>query len=247
MRSLVFGLMLGLGILPAVTRADTVVLGSDYLHTTTAFFDFGAPVNSAVSFQSNPVGPGNTDTIVQRQADATLGGGPIPIQITELSMVSTAPVNVGGINYNVFVTLDPNNLPNDTGTMSITGTAAAGGAFSSTLDVFFLATFEPVGGGVSIPITGEEIFTGSGLWSPTPPAGAVIVPGAVGDQNANMHTGLSSGQSDFFISGLGLHVAPNGGHTVVTAFSIPEPSTWIMLVTAGLIVPVYTKLGRRRA
>ena len=64
--------------------AGTVVLGSDYFHTSTAsVFDFG-PGIGLVNFMGNPVGPGNTDTIVQRQADATINGGAIPIQVVQL-------------------------------------------------------------------------------------------------------------------------------------------------------------------
>ncbi|MGP0065498.1 MAG: PEP-CTERM sorting domain-containing protein [Isosphaeraceae bacterium] len=247
MQSLGFALMLGLGILPTLTRADTVVLGSDYLHTEAgSYFYFGSSIGT-VDFKSNPIGPGNTDTIVQRQADATIGGAAIPIQLTQLSMESVAPVVVGAVSYNVFVTLDPANLSNDTGMMTISGTAA-GGTFSSTLNVYFQAQFEPVGGGVGSTYYGMETFNASGSWTSTPPPGAVLVSGPVGDQNANMHTGLAKGQVDFYTVGQTIHIPPGGGaEHIVDGASVPEPSTWIMLLTAGGLLPIYTKWGRRRA
>ncbi len=38
-----------------------------------------------------------------------------------------------------------------------------------------------------------------------------------------------------------------GGPTVVNLQGVPEPSTWVMLLTAGLIVPACLRWGRRRA
>jgi hypothetical protein len=40
--------------------------------------------------------------------------------------------------------------------------------------------------------------------------------------------------------------APGSGSTLLTLSSIPEPSTWIMYVTAGLIVSGYARWRRRR-
>jgi len=42
--------------------------------------------------------------------------------------------------------------------------------------------------------------------------------------------------------------APASGGTIMSLSSIPEPSAWIMFITAGLIVPAaYARWGRRRA
>jgi hypothetical protein len=94
-----------------------------------------------------PFGPGNTDTIVQRQGDATINGGAIPIQLVALSLGSTAPVLVGGNPYNVSHMLDSTQLAKNVGTITIMG-STSGGTFTSSLNVFFDATFKPVGGGV---------------------------------------------------------------------------------------------------
>jgi hypothetical protein len=41
------------------------------------------------------------------------------------------------------------------------------------------------------------------------------------------------------------HIDPNGVH-VVSSF-VPEPSTWAMLVAAGVMVPGYARWRRRRS
>src|SRR5712691_2724055 len=130
---------------PIVT-SPTVALGTDYFQTQPGtFFNFG-PGIGIVNFVGLPIGPLSTDIIIQRQADATINGNAIPIQIVALSLRSTQPVIFNGVLYNVFVTLDPAHLAQDTGTLTVHGTLA-GGTFDSTLNVFFLAKFVPIGGG----------------------------------------------------------------------------------------------------
>ena len=52
-----------------------VMAGSDYFQTLPGtYFDFGGPIG-VVEFEGLPIGPGNTDTIVQRQEDADLTDG----------------------------------------------------------------------------------------------------------------------------------------------------------------------------
>jgi len=140
-------------------RADTINLGTDYLQTLPGtFFDFTLPGGTVpVQFMGNPFGPGNTDTIVERLANAVVTpgglGATISIKLVALSMVSTAPVDIGGKFYNVFITLDPTKLSKDIGMMTILENAAGtGGTFSSFLMVFFQAKFVPVGGGASFSV-----------------------------------------------------------------------------------------------
>ena len=92
----------------------TVALGFDYLQTQPgSSFQLrsgnrscelhGVPLTAALippGYQQSLAG---TDTIVQRQADADINGNPIPIQLMALSVESTAPVNVGGSFFDVFV------------------------------------------------------------------------------------------------------------------------------------------------
>src|SRR5579863_1083480 len=100
-----------------------VALGTDYFQTQAGtFFNF---MGQTIPLTGNPIGPGMTDTIIERQSDAVLGGT-TPIQITALSLESVAPVNIGGSFFDIFVTLDPLNLSNDTGALVITGDATGG-------------------------------------------------------------------------------------------------------------------------
>jgi len=206
-----------------------VVLGSDYFATQAGTF-FVFPGVGSVSLTGNPIGPGITDTIVQRQANATINGPSIPIQITALSLEGT--VNA----VPIFVTLDPLNLALDTGTMTIDG-SLAGGTFTSSLDVFFDVCLAAGSGGVGCA-NGSTIGTGTidltnagATWSPTPPPGGCLVTGPVGDQAADCHTGLDSNQDDFFLVGTNAECsAANGCHVVSNA--TPEPNSLILFATA---------------
>jgi len=216
--------------------APCVALGSDYLQTQPGtFFNFG-PGIGVVNFMGLPVGPGATDTIVQRQSDAVINSGSIPIQIVALSMESTAPVNVGGSFFDVFVTLDPANLGNDKGMMSIMG-SLGGGTFTSFFDVFFDAHFAPVSTGQPFDVISSiTLSNGGSAWSPTPPPNAVIVTGPFGDQNANTHTGLPSNFVDFWPCSVAPCTEDSSGaaHHVVKTAPAPEPSTLLLLGPAGL-------------
>ncbi|NES74270.1 MAG: hypothetical protein F6K24_58325, partial [Okeania sp. SIO2D1] len=196
---------------PEVAKAADIWRGSDYLHTIMpTSLDFqGAGGVGVVDFKSLPIGPGNTDTIVQRQEDCIFGGlggsCTIPIEMVELSLMSVAPVEVNNIFYDVFVTEGPNS----TGTMTINhefpdnGTPEPEGTFTSILNVFFEAKFVDVNDPNNMfSVFSEDIFGGPkvfeafGEWSHEPVPGSVIVQGAPGtvvgdntaDQDANCHS-----------------------------------------------------------
>ena len=198
---------------PSIAAAIDVALGSDYFQTTSASLTLSGI--GTVNLVGNPIGPGNTDTIIQRQQDAIIGGAPIPIQMTALSLESTAPVNIGGSFFDVFVTLDSSKLSMDTGTLSVTGTLA-GGTFTSTFDLFYDARFVPVTTGLQPDVFGSVVLNNAGTaWFPTPSAGQVLVSGLdcdpgllpctttqlAADQAANNHSGLAADEVDFFTPG----------------------------------------------
>ena len=135
----------------AVNKASAIAIdpGFDLWSTTGAtlaiFGDtFGVPTIE-IDFVGNPIGPGNTDTIVQRLGGfPDAGTGIIPIEIVALSLKSTAPVDIGGSFFDVSVALD--TIVPSGGDMGI-GHGANGGDFTSLFpyDINAKLTFTEVG------------------------------------------------------------------------------------------------------
>ena len=246
-------------------HASYVLLGSDYLETLPGtYFDFGGPIGP-VGLTGLPINPGvlgTTDTIVQRQADASLPlGGPttVPIELVQLSLVSVSPVTVGTASYDVFVHLTPST--SSLGTMTIrhefpdTPGPGLEGTFDSFFDVFFTADFTEVGNPFNTFSVSAHTQLGStgSSWSHDPISGALLVTGPSGNQDANDHTGRPPQFSDlhipqqiteFKVGGGGAHVvqAAHGDQTFV-----PEPSalvSWLGLMGLGWLAAVARK--RRR-
>ena len=190
--------------------ADQVALGSSYFHTSSTIIDFGGSIGS-VNLVGNAIGPGNTDTIIERQADAIINGPAIPIQLRALSLTSSAPINIGGIFFDVFVTLNPANLDKDTGTMSVAGTRTQG-TFDAFLNAFIVGQFHATGSqdtvlveeAISLNFTKVEFrnialtndtvqVVGVDCDSPSCSPAQMAV-----DRAANVHIGLSSDEIDLF-------------------------------------------------
>jgi hypothetical protein len=190
---------------------------------------------------------GMTDTIIQRlQAATVTAPGAIPYPVTaatiNLSVLSLQLETTQKVNFNnnglayYFVTLTP--AVASTGTMDITFTSAAGGTFASTLDLNLDIHKGALNGKVVDSLTNVMLTNTGAAWGRTPPPGSVVIAGV-----NSMLNGKDTSQ-DFWPVPPVTEVHPGGGAHVVTDASIPEPSTWIMLLTAGVIVPAYARRGR---
>jgi len=236
--ALMFGIFAASG-----AGATTVVLGSDYFETGAGTsFNFGGAIGT-VDFVGDPIGPGRTDSIIQRTSDITVGDTGT-ITMTALSLMSANPV----MGQTWYLTLDPSTASN--GTITIDAST-----FTSTLDLNFDICAAPGANGVgcmggAAPIMTESVMLSSSStpWTSTPPPGAVIVKGALGSQTANLHSGLGAGEVDFFV-GVSLMQVPavSGVDFVEPLASAPEPSTWAMLTVGfgGLGAAAFAR--RRRA
>jgi hypothetical protein len=242
-------------------KAVDIGKGSDYLHTPAGFSFFEFPGIGRVDFVGLPVGIGNTDTIIERQADCIFVNGSctIPIELTLLSMKSVNPVDVGGSLFDVFVGLTPNT--NSTGTMTINhefpdnDTPAPEGTFTSDFTVFFDAVFQPINNGQQFTVSDSATLINSGsFWSHEPPPGAVLVRGIVGDQAANCHDPISplcarGNLRDFFPVRTS-HGKPGGDHTTDIA-TVPEPTTMlglgIGLGFSTFLRKKYSRQGKKQA
>jgi PEP-CTERM motif len=236
------GLIVAVSMLarPAESRAQVVDPGYDLFQTTGGSAS-GDPTNPLSSLIGVPLGTydfggsigvqntGLTDTIIQRLDTVSSPAGTTGLVVDALQLQST-------VNPSVYVTLDPTQA--STGSMVITFTSPTSGTFDSTLNVFYDVRFGSVAG--PIVAQGEETFAATAVaWDRTPPTGAVAIAGA-----NYLLNGVDT-SADFWPSPF-TELNPTAFHAVTVAgYSVPEPSTWIMLAT-GLMVPAYVSCRRRR-
>jgi hypothetical protein len=262
-KAIMIGLAVGFAILaqPAAGASITLSAGFDLFATvpTTTYVNIGTATSPNVVFLKGDPGDlssrlggiflADTDTIVQRTGPTqTIGIGgtaTFTLHLAALDLESVAPVLLSGNLYNVQVLggtlLGFTEKP---GSIAITATDIGGGTFTSTLPVAAELIFTPVSSGEpSIP---NQPFSDTfssvvpGIWSTMPrsddahtsqfPAGGFY---AGADSEPGHAKVLTQEQ------------AMLAAHGVLPA-QTPEPGSWIMLLTAGVIVPVCTTWGRRR-
>jgi hypothetical protein len=255
MKHLRYMLLLGLLLLVVsqtglATRFD-VLAGSDYFTTQPGTTFSGVPFNGV------PVGPGSTDTVVERLQQVDLGtGGPssgtTPLLMTQLELESAVPANFGlGVGF-YFITLQSARggpASNGSMTINLTGgddhvSTGPEGTFSSSLDVFFDVRLGAANG--PIALSADLVLTSSGTqWDANPTATDLLVLGLKGDVTANLHTNkiqnVDVNDMDFFPVGT-IQESAGGDLHVVSNTPTPEPGTLVLIGGALLVL---SRLRRR--
>jgi hypothetical protein len=254
-RSMFGVLVIGIALaaVPGRCRAGGLIVdkGYDLFQTTTgsSFPGLGDLVGVPLgkfNFGSGAVGVGTTDTIIQRLDDVTVAAagdtGSTRLLVNALQLETATQVdfmNLGMDNY--FVTLQSTHGgPKSTGTMDITFASAAGGTFTSTLDMNFDIRKHSLNGNIVASL--DLMLSNSGAsWGRIPPAAAELINGI------NYKLNGTDTSNDFWVTPPLIEKHPGGGQHQVRDASVPEPATWVMGATAMVIGLAYAKSrGKRR-
>lgn len=196
--------------------------------------DFGLGV---VDLQGNPIGPGNTDTIVERFSGLPDNGiGLIDVEIVALSLVSVDPVAITdpmtGVDsfFDVFVDLSP--AAPSAGNVEVLTHDANGGTFDSFFDVFVDVRLVEVGNPSNVqgPFSLQDVVTSTdSLWSHSPPP---AYPEGPNFPAGNFYPGVDPDTGDV------VGVVHTGPHPK-TDPSSPEPSSVVLLMLGAIGLASY--------
>ena len=191
-------------VVASPARAAAVLLGSDYFQTVPPSFfvvSKGYPnADEVIQVKGRPIGPGTTDTIVQRQDNCILNLNPptpsfpttsctIPIEMVALSLE-------GVLNSNLRFREAPGSLPGTSRSGGMMTMFSNGSGTGGTFDSFFGIYVEfSMDGGVTFtpydlnpftaPIDPLHLVSTGAKW--TTIEHGLLVDGLIGDQNANRH------------------------------------------------------------
>jgi len=218
-----------------VTQSGTNFSGVDFQGVPLGTFDFGA----------GPVNVGDTDTIIQRLADATVAtaglSATVAAQINALQLMSTAPTDFGlGADFYYITLQSVRGGPTTSGTITITFDPASTpsnqfGTFSSFFDVFFDIRKGSLNG--PIALSSELTLTSAGnAWTHVAPTGAILIDGV--NNNLNGTNNLN----DFWPVGTIQEMHPGVGVHAVRA--VPEPCAIGLSLMGSLCVLGYSRKRR---
>jgi hypothetical protein len=258
-RAAAIGLLGVMGAASFATHSAVILRGSDYFETVqpTFFLPLDAlGMGTLNPLQGVPVGPGTTDTVVQRQADCILDldaagtACEIPIEMVELRLQSV-------VNSDVLLRESP-TLPSSGSMITSSDGSGTGGTFTSFFDVFVELSLD---GGVNwTPLPVVPLAAPPTDWTtvtPTPPT--LVVPGLLGDQDANLHTdrdtsactdafGPGATCEDFYLIGtIREEKEAVGVHSARPAVMLTEPTTLLLSVVALLLAASRQSQTRRQS
>ncbi|NCR75247.1 MAG: PEP-CTERM sorting domain-containing protein [Microcystis aeruginosa K13-06] len=217
----------GLGVallgMPEMAEAIIIPRNPKYLFTPpngNTFYTIAGL--GTIPLKGNPLGGsfGQADTVLETLGNCDLvsqSSCVVDTVIRNLSLMSVDPVNIGGFNYRVDVSLNP-NVTQGIGVMTINSI----GTWDLSLPVSSVASFVPLDGGQPIAdVLDTDTLTGTGTWASSP-QGTAPSPAS----NNFCATGRIAGNNKQH----GFVPIPSPSSTC----RVPEPSAVLGLIAVGL-------------
>jgi len=223
----------GLGVallgMPEMAEAIIIPRNPKYLFTPpngNTFYTIAGL--GTIPLKGNPLGGsfGQADTVLETLGNCDLvsqSSCVVDTVIRNLSLMSVDPVNIGGFNYTVNVSLNP-NVTQGIGVMTINSI----GTWALSLPVSSVASFVPLNGGQPIAnVLDTDTLTGTGTWASSP-QGTAPSPGS----NSFCATGRIAGNNKQH--GFVPFVPLDSSLRSTCSPPVPEPSTVLGLIAVGL-------------